>query len=131
MAGRNDAALFMDGGEIFNFTLQAVPKLVNQALADGGVGVADVDAFLFHQANLFMLEHLRRKVGIPQEKFIVELRDCGNTVSNTIPLALKRAVDAGRIRPGDRVMLVGFGVGYSWSAMMLRWTEAAALAQAA
>ena len=68
-----------------------------------------------------MLEHLRQRIGIPSEKFVYALRDCGNTVSCSIPIALQRAVKEGRIRRGDRVMLVGFGVGYSWSAALLRW----------
>jgi 3-oxoacyl-[acyl-carrier-protein] synthase III len=121
MTGDRDSHLCMNGGEIFTFTLRMVPKAVQQLLERSGLTLSDVDCFVFHQANQYMLDHLRQKIGIPPEKFIVELRDCGNTVSSTIPIALKRAVAAGRIRAGHRVMLVGFGVGYSWGALMLRW----------
>lgn len=114
------ATLYMNGGEIFTFTLRAVPKAVAQLLERTRLTLADVDRFVFHQANQYMLEHLRQKLGIAPEKFIIEMRDCGNTVSSTIPIALKRALDAGTVRPGHRVMLVGFGVGYSWGALMLR-----------
>jgi 3-oxoacyl-[acyl-carrier-protein] synthase III len=115
-----DAQLFMNGGEIFTFTLRAVPGAVQQMLDRAQLGIDDVDRFVFHQANQYMLEHLRQKLGISAEKFIIEMRDCGNTVSSTIPIALKRALLDGRIRAGQRVMLVGFGVGYSWGALMLR-----------
>ena len=121
LTGDRDSHLCMNGGEIFTFTLVMVPRAVQQLLERSGQTLADVDRFVFHQANQYMLDHLRQKIGIPPEKFIVEMRDCGNTVSSTIPIALKRAVAAGRILPGHRVMLVGFGVGYSWGALMLRW----------
>jgi len=64
--------------------------------------------------------HLRRKLGIPEEKFPILLRDCGNTVSSTIPITLKHAIETGAARPGSLVMLVGFGVGYSWGAALVR-----------
>jgi 3-oxoacyl-[acyl-carrier-protein] synthase-3 len=115
-----DAHLYMNGGEIFTFTLRAVPAAVAQLMERAGLALADVDRFVFHQANRYMLEHLQRKLGVPAEKFIIDMRDCGNTVSSTIPIALKRALVAGTIRPGQRVMLVGFGVGYSWGALLMR-----------
>jgi 3-oxoacyl-[acyl-carrier-protein] synthase III len=118
-----DAHLYMNGGEIFTFTLRTVPSAVAQLLERAGLTLGEVDRFVFHQANQYMLEHLRQKLGIAAEKFIIEMRDCGNTVSSTIPIALKRALDAGTIRPGHRVMLVGFGVGYSWGALLLRVSE--------
>jgi len=116
-----DPYLRMNGGEIFAFTLRVVPDLVNRLLQKAGITANDVDHFVFHQANRYMLDSLRQKMGIPPEKFVVELRDCGNTVSSTIPIALKRSAESGRIKPGDLLMLVGFGVGYSWGATMLRW----------
>jgi 3-oxoacyl-[acyl-carrier-protein] synthase-3 len=101
--------------------LRAVPQLVTRLLQKAGLELGGVDHYVFHQANSYMLDSLRQKIGIPPEKFVVELRDCGNTVSSTIPIALKRAADRGRIKPGDRLMLVGFGVGYSWGATLVRW----------
>jgi 3-oxoacyl-[acyl-carrier-protein] synthase-3 len=115
-----DAHLTMNGGEIFTFTLRAVPAAVAQLLDRAGLTLSEVDAFVFHQANQYMIEHLRDKLGIAPAKFVIEMRDCGNTVSSTIPIALRRAIDAGTIRAGHRVMLVGFGVGYSWGALMIR-----------
>lgn len=117
--------LFMDGPQIFHFTLKAVPRLVEELLVSAGVALDEVDLFVFHQANRFMLEHLRDKLGIPEDRFLISMDDCGNTVSSSIPIALHRAVAAGRVREGAKMMLVGFGVGYSWGATMLHWTGGA------
>ena len=114
--------LFMNGPEIFNFTLDAVPRSVDDVLCKAGLRREDVDLFVFHQANRYMLEHLRKRLKIPPEKFQVSMAHCGNTVSSTIPIALKHAVTGGRIGPGSLSMLVGFGVGYSWGATLLRWS---------
>jgi len=117
---RSAQNLYMNGPEIFNFTLSAVPPLVEQLRLKCNGGVQEVDYYVFHQANRFMLERLRNKLKIAPEKFCIDLEDCGNTVSSTIPLALERARRAGRITSGQRVMLVGFGVGFSWAATMIR-----------
>lgn len=76
---------------------------------------------MFHQANKYMLEHLRKRIKIPAEKFHVSMAQCGNTVSSTLPIALNHAAAAGQLKDGSTVMLVGFGVGYSWGATLLRW----------
>jgi 3-oxoacyl-[acyl-carrier-protein] synthase III len=114
--------LYMNGPEIFAFALRTVPEAVNRLLALAGLASEEIDLYVFHQASGYILEHLRRKLNIPRQKFIVELSHCGNTVSSTIPIALKAAQDQGRLRTGDRVMLVGFGVGYSWAAAIVLWT---------
>jgi 3-oxoacyl-[acyl-carrier-protein] synthase-3 len=113
--------LFMNGPEIFSFTLRAVPTAIEALLDRARLTPDDVELYIFHQANAYMLEHLRTKMKIPSEKFFVAMRHCGNTVSSTIPIALKHAQAEGRLHPGDRVVLVGFGVGYSWGATLLRW----------
>lgn len=113
--------LFMDGAEVFNFTIQVVPNCVQGLLERAGRKPEDIDLYVFHQANAYMLEHLRKRIQIPQEKFYVSMSDCGNTVSSTIPIALKRACLDGRLASGNQVMLVGFGVGYSWAAALVRW----------
>lgn len=106
--------LYMDGPEIFNFTIQNVPDLVSQTLTKNATTLEEVDFFIFHQANAYMLNYLRRKSKIPKEKFFVDLSDTGNTVSATIPIAIQKSLQKGLIKTGDKVMLVGFGVGYSW-----------------
>jgi len=118
---RGAANLFMDGQELFAFTLKRVPDLVGRLLAETGLTVGDVDLFVFHQANEFMNEHLRRKMLLPKEKVPLSLDDVGNTVSNTIPLTLSRI--SGQLAPGNKIVLVGFGVGYSWGACLLEWGE--------
>ena len=117
---RSQDNLFMAGGEIFNFTLSAVPKSIHALLEKAQVSFEGIDLFVFHQANRFMLDHLRKRMKIPIEKFQVSMAHCGNTVSSTIPIALKEALREGRLKEGCTVMLVGFGVGYSWGATLLR-----------
>jgi 3-oxoacyl-[acyl-carrier-protein] synthase-3 len=118
---RSHDNLYMNGAEIFSFTLRVIPKCVDDLLTLSATRMDDIDLFVFHQANQYMLDHLRKKLKVPKEKFYVAMRHCGNTVSSTIPIALKHAQQQGRMKSGDRVMLVGFGVGYSWAATLVRW----------
>jgi 3-oxoacyl-[acyl-carrier-protein] synthase-3 len=113
--------LYMNGAEVFNFTLRMVPEAVRQLLAKSGLDQDAVDLFVFHQANRFMLDHLRRKLQIPAAKFVIAMEQVGNTVASSIPIALRQAEELGQLRPGALVMLVGFGVGYSWGATLIRW----------
>lgn len=118
---RSQDNLFMNGGEIFLFTLDVVPLVIGQLLQKAGLALSDIDFFVFHQANQSMLDPLRKRMGIPAEKFQISLAHCGNTVSSSIPIALKDAAAAGSIPDGALVMLVGFGAGYSWGATLVRW----------
>lgn len=114
--------LYMNGTEIFEFTLRIVPDTVTKILEQAGLKLEDIDLFIFHQANKFMLDFLQMKLKLPADRFWVAMDDVGNTVSSSIPIALKRALDAGKVHSGDRLMFVGFGVGYSWGATIVRWT---------
>lgn len=116
---RSDSNLYMNGGEVFNFTLRTVPQALNQLLQKCGTNLDEVDFFIPHQANKFMLERLRGKLKIPAEKFYMNMELCGNTVSSTIPIALENALQQGQVKTGDKVALIGFGVGYSWAATMI------------
>jgi 3-oxoacyl-[acyl-carrier-protein] synthase-3 len=118
---RDMPELYMNGSEIFSFTLRIVPEIVNDLLKKTDLSLPDIDLFVFHQANQYMLDHLRKKMGIPKEKFALRLSACGNTVSSTIPIALKELMNEDLLQDGQRIMLVGFGVGYSWGAAMIRW----------
>jgi 3-oxoacyl-[acyl-carrier-protein] synthase-3 len=113
--------LFMNGPEIMSFTLDVVPQLVADLLMRTSHSMESIDLFVFHQANRFMLEHLRKKCHIPVEKFVFALQNVGNTVSCSIPIALRECELAGRLKPGAHVMLVGFGVGYSWGGCVIQW----------
>lgn len=114
--------LFMNGPEIFNFTLRRVPPVVAALLERAQLSKDQVDLWVFHQANRYMLDFLRKKLGIPEDRFVVNMAHCGNTVSSTIPIALRDLQTQGRLRAGMKIGLVGFGVGYSWSAVLVRWT---------
>lgn len=114
-AARSQNHLHMDGPGIFSFSLKTVPPLVDQLLARGRLAREDVDWYVFHQANSFMLEALRAQCGLDKERFAVEVQDKGNTVSSSIPIALCDIAAKGAVRPGARAMLVGFGVGLSWA----------------
>lgn len=118
---RSTADLYMNGAELFDFAMHAVPDSINRLLGKTGEAICDYDLFVFHQANRYMLDHLRKVLHIPQERFCIAMAECGNTVSSTIPIALKHAIQDSRLRAGCRVMLVGFGVGYSWGAVSVNW----------
>lgn len=113
--------LYMNGPEVFNFSLRVVPETVAEVLRKSGKSLGQIDLFVFHQANRFMLEHLRKKLKVPPNRFCISMADCGNTVSATIPIALKQADIDGRLSRGNTLMLVGFGVGYSWAGAIVRW----------
>ena len=117
----NGYDMYMDGLAIFNFTIRVVPGCVDEVLRKADLTRSDVDLFVFHQANGYLIEHLRKKLEIPAEKFVVSMEDYGNTGSSTIPIALTDAVAAGRVNKGDKIMLVGFGVGLSWGGVLVTW----------
>lgn len=120
---RRDDYLFMNGSEIFNFTLKAIPDLVNETLKKNNRELEEVNWFIFHQANAFMLQHLRKKIGIREDRFPIELEYTGNTVSSTIPLVLEKLLNDNKIKKGDNIMLTGFGVGYSWGSVILKYND--------
>jgi 3-oxoacyl-[acyl-carrier-protein] synthase-3 len=116
---RNDNNLFMNGPEIFTFTIEAVPTLIEEVLTKNDMKLEEVDYFVFHQANQYMLQYLRDMIGIPEDKFYINLLNTGNTVSATIPIALREAMDNNKIKTGDKVLIAGFGVGYSYGATII------------
>ena len=112
--------LYMNGPEIFNFTIEITPKLINDVLEKNQKNIDEIDYFIFHQANSFMLNYLRKKMRIPKVKFHNNMHETGNTVSSTIPIALKDCIENKFVNSGDLVLLCGFGVGYSWGAALIR-----------
>ena len=122
---RWESALYMDGPSLINFTVAAVPQLVENILASARLTDRDIDLYLFHQATRKMLEQLRERLGFSEERLPMVLEDCGNTVSSTIPILIDSLRRDGRLRPGSRSMLVGFGVGWSWAGCIWRESFAA------
>lgn len=116
-----DDYLYMNGGAIFNFTLDAVPAMMADILKKNKLEKDNVDFYLFHQANKFMLNTIRKVCVLPKDKFYVNLETTGNTVSSTVLIGLKDCLDNGTIHEGMQVMCAGFGVGLSWGGVMLRF----------
>jgi 3-oxoacyl-[acyl-carrier-protein] synthase III len=121
VVSQHEPCLFMDGHQLFTFAVTVVPDNVRSLLRKAGMTIDDVDLFVFHQANAYILEEIRRILGIPVGKFQMTLSHCANTISSTIPIALKHAQLEGRLRNGTTVLVAGFGVGYSWAAAIVRW----------
>lgn len=111
--------LYMNGPEIFNFTIEAVPTLVHTALQRNQLQLCDIEHFVFHQANRYMLSYLREKIGIDDKRFHIELAETGNTVSSTIPILLADLQSRHVFVPKERILIAGFGVGYSYGATIL------------
>jgi 3-oxoacyl-[acyl-carrier-protein] synthase-3 len=113
--------LYMNGPEIFAFTLRAVPPMISEVLAKNGLTIDEIDYTVFHQANRLVLRSLRDKLEMDGEGFCIDVEELGNTVSSTIPIAIKRALksEPDKVRAGAKILIAGFGVGYSWGATVL------------
>ena len=116
---RNDDHIYMDGKAIFNFTAFEVPKIVKENLASNGMAKEDIDLFVFHQANAYMLDTVRKRCGIDATKFFVDIKTVGNTVSNSIPIAMVKANEQGVLKEAKHILISGFGVGLSMAAVIL------------
>jgi 3-oxoacyl-[acyl-carrier-protein] synthase-3 len=116
---KNDNNLFMNGREIFNFTAKNIPELIKAVLNKNSIFKNDIDLFILHQANKYILDFLRKRMEIDEDKFFVYIENCGNTVSSTIPIALKEALLERKINPNKKVLIAGFGVGYSWASTII------------
>lgn len=115
----NDDFLYMDGTKIFNFTAFQVPPLVEQVLRRNNLSDSSISYYIFHQANAFMLDFVRKRCGIPDEKFFISMNDIGNTVSSTVPIALKRLLERDNSSI-DNILLCGFGVGLSVGGVIIK-----------
>lgn len=109
--------LFMDGKAIFDFTSNIVPVMIEEVLTKHELKMEDVDLFVFHQANRYMINYLRKLMEIDKDKFYVFMETVGNTVSSTIPIALCEAQKEGRLH--GVVVLAGFGVGLSYGSTVV------------
>lgn len=113
--------LFMDGAKVFMFTMDTVPKCINALLSKAEKKISDIDLFIFHQASQLVIDNIVRRSSIPKEKLFINYQEIGNAVSASIPIALKDAETQKRLKRGDLIMLVGFGVGLSWGGCLIKW----------
>ncbi|MBR5325737.1 MAG: ketoacyl-ACP synthase III [Prevotella sp.] len=116
-----DDYLYMNGGAIFNFTLDAVPGMIQQLLEKHHLSQDDINYYVFHQANKFMLSTIRKFCVLPKDKFYINMEEVGNTVSSTVLIGLKDCIERQVIKPNDTVMIAGFGVGLSWGGTILKF----------
>lgn len=114
--------LYMDGPSLISFTVGAVPELINNVLEAAGLSSEDIDLYLFHQATHKLLQQLQLRLGLDDDRLPISLRDCGNTVSSTLPILIDQLRRSGRLLPERKHLLVGFGVGWSWGGCV--WQDA-------
>ena len=117
---RREQPMAMDGQSVFRFAVSTIPACVEQLLEKNGLTLADVDWVVCHQANQRIIDASVRRLGVPAEKFYKNLDRYANTSAASIPLALDELRESGRLLPGQRVILVGFGGGLTWAGVMLR-----------
>ena len=111
----------MNGSEVFMFTMRTIPKVVHNLLEKEKCTIEDIDLFVYHQASKLIIDSIIRRLDLPEEKVYTNYTNKGNTVSATIPIALKDAANEKLLKDGAQVMLIGFGVGYSWGGCMVQW----------
>ena len=115
-----DNYLRMNGREVFKFATTKMGESLDQVMEAAGITADDIDLFVPHQANARIIEYAAKRAGIPMEKVVMNVARYGNTSAATIPIALSEAFEAGRIRPGDTLALVGFGAGLTWAACLFQ-----------
>ena len=112
----------MNGREVFKFATRVLVDSAEKVLHECDVQVDDVDVYVPHQANVRIIEHARKKLGIPEEKTVLNVDCYGNTSSGSIPLALGDAKTDGRLAPGEMVLMTGMGAGLTWGSALIEWT---------
>ncbi|MDR1958967.1 MAG: ketoacyl-ACP synthase III [Planctomycetaceae bacterium] len=117
---RSQNQLYMHGQGIFAFAIERIPPLVNDILQKSGKTRDDIDCYIFHQANKYMLDRLQELCSLAGRKYFNDILDKGNTVSSSVPIAMVDASNQGLLCPDDTAMLVGFGVGLSWGAALVK-----------
>lgn len=113
----------MNGREVFKFATRVLVQSGEELLAKCGLTIDDVDLYIPHQANVRIIEHATRKLGVPSERVVINVDRLGNTSSGSIPLALADAAADGRLRPGELVLMTGMGAGLTWGSALMRWTK--------
>jgi 3-oxoacyl-[acyl-carrier-protein] synthase-3 len=120
--GEADRHIKMNGREVFKFATRILVQSAEELLAQCRVSIDDVDVYIPHQANVRIIDHATRKLGIPSERVVINVDRYGNTSSGSIPLAMADAAADGRLRPGKLVLMTGMGAGLTWGSALMRWT---------
>jgi 3-oxoacyl-[acyl-carrier-protein] synthase-3 len=118
-----DRFVKMNGREVFKFATRILVKSAEDIMERCGVTIDDVDVYVPHQANLRIIDHATKKLGVPSEKVVINVDRYGNTSSGSIPLALADAAQDGRLKPGKLVLMTGMGAGLTWGSALIRWTK--------
>jgi 3-oxoacyl-[acyl-carrier-protein] synthase-3 len=113
----------MNGREVFKFATRVLVSSAEAVLGECGRTIQDVDVYVPHQANVRIIEHARQRLGIPEEKTVIDVDRFGNTSSGSIPLALADAKADGRLRAGQLVLMTGMGAGLTWGSGLIEWTD--------
>lgn len=121
--GHPHGTIEMQGSSVLLFTMSVVPASINKLLKNASMTLDDVDLVVFHQASKLVIDNLTQRLSLDTKKVFTNYASIGNTVSATIPIALKDADNQGRLQNGDNVLLVGFGVGLSWGTTLIRWAS--------
>lgn len=109
------ACFYQDGAGVFRFTLDRIPKMIHQLLAKNNLQADDIDLYLLHQPNAFIVKSLARIAGLPKDKVVIDVADYGNTVSVTIPTLIHNLLEKKEIKPGMKILIAAFGTGLSWN----------------
>jgi len=113
----------MNGREVYKFATRILVQSAEDVLRRCGVTIGDVDVYVPHQANIRIIDHATKKLGVPSERVVINVDRYGNTSSGSIPLALADAAQDGRLRPGKLVLMTGMGAGLTWGSALIRWTK--------
>lgn len=115
------ATLWMEGGEVFKFAVRVMVSATQNVLKGAGLTEKDIDLLIPHQANMRIIDSAQKRLKIPQENIVYNIKECGNMSSASIPIALATALEQNRIKDGDHVIMVGFGGGLTWAATAIKW----------
>ena len=121
---RGEHYVQMNGRRVYRFATRVLVSSAENVLAECGLSVSDIDVYVPHQANIRIIDHAVAKLGIPEDRVVVNVDRYGNTSSASIPLALGEALEQGRVHKGDTVLMTGMGAGLTWGSAVMRWTEA-------
>ena len=117
----NPGYVSMDGQAVYRFAVKTVPAALEDAIEQAGMTAEDIDLFVLHQANIRIIESVSKRLKQPMEKFPTNLQECGNVSAASVPILLDKVCREGKIKPGDKIAMAGFGAGLTWGACVLNW----------